>query len=160
MPNLLKECWNKCLFRSKLSYSQPAEERSLHGLTLSLHGSGEEGLSLLLELRALIVLATIIALYCFAGETGNQWFYLLCAGLIAALALGIIFPLFQVSNVSIACSCPTSAIDSDKINFRFSLRRTESIALWSYIMPIKWLLVRANLKHQSGNSSAIRPMAV
>src|ERR1700722_10337864 len=100
MPNLLKEFLNKSQFLSKTAITTTSSDEhdvwAIKGLRLTLRESQHTSLSIFLEARAFIVAALVPILYIFAGETGNQWFYLLAGGTVAALFLGFFLPLFQV----------------------------------------------------------------
>ncbi|HEY9676736.1 MAG TPA: DUF58 domain-containing protein [Drouetiella sp.] len=115
-------------------------------------------MALYLELRILIAASLVPLLYLFAGETTNQWFYLIAAGVISALILGIFMPLIQVLDVRALCSLPENSMAGDSVVLKITLERRVHGALFSMFFPVKWLLVRANLVANNGKNSVLKPM--
>jgi uncharacterized protein (DUF58 family) len=162
MPSLLNEFLNKSQSLSKVATAHDGEHDAwaVKGLRLTLREDKHTSLSVFLELRTFIVAALVPILYIFAGETDNQWFYLLTGCTVAALFLGFFLPLFQVTDVSTACSIPNSAVNSESVLIKVTLARKWSLGPLSKLIPVKWLLVRANLLSHLGRSSVVRPMIV
>ena len=160
MRTLLKEFWSKYQFRSKFVAAAEGEEWGLKALRLAFRTSDDNTIALYLELRIFIAALLIPALYLFAGETTNQWFYLICAGVISALILGLTLPLLQVLDVKAACSLPSNSMAGDSVLLKITIERNRRDGLFSGLFPVKWLLVRANLVANNGKTSVLKPMLV
>ncbi len=160
MRTLLKEFWSKYQFRSKFVATPEGEEWGLKALRIAFRDSPETTLALYLELRIFIAALLVPLLYLFAGETTNQWFYLICAGVISAIFLGLIMPLLQVMDVKAFCSLPSNSMAGDSVLLKITLERHSQSKLFALIFPVKWLLVRANLVANNGQSSILKPMLV
>jgi hypothetical protein len=90
----------------------------------------------------------------------NQWFYLLAGGILAALLLGFLLPLLQVLDVSAACSIPSTAVNSENVLIKVTLNRNSVRGSLSNFLPLRLVLIRANLVSHLGKTSVIRPMVV
>lgn len=160
MPSLLKEFWNKFQSQSKYSRSDEQQSWAIKGLRLTVRDDQHTSTSMFLELRAFVVIALIPALYIFAAETSNQWFYILDAGLVSAMLLGFVMPLLQVLDVSTTSSIPSSAVNGESVLVKVSLARKWRFNWFSKLIPIRWLLVRTNLLSHLGHSSVVKPMVI
>lgn len=160
MLTLLKGFWSKYQFRSKFEPGQKGQEWSLNALKFSLRDGKDATTSFFVDTRALVTFLLIPVVYVFAGESGNQWLYLLAAALISALMLGLIIPFLQVMDVSTSYALPLSAMARDSVELKITIYRKWLLGPVSRLMPIKWLLVRAVLRHSTGKSNVLRPMAL
>ncbi|HEY9778159.1 MAG TPA: DUF58 domain-containing protein [Planktothrix sp.] len=151
---------SQSLFRPVNRTDDEHETWAIRGLRFSLREDKDKSLSVFLELRAFVVAALVPILYIFAGETANQWFYLLTGGVVSALFLGFFLPLFQVLDVSTACSIPQNSVNNESVLVKVTLARKWRYGLFSKLLPVKWLLVRANMVSHLGRSSVVRPMVV
>ncbi|HEY9714628.1 MAG TPA: hypothetical protein V6C72_14265, partial [Chroococcales cyanobacterium] len=158
----LKGYWSKFQFQSNFG-TKPEEDRSdwtPKALKLTIRDGPDSWSSLYIDARAIITVMLIPVIYLLAGETGNQWFYLLAAALISALLLGFLLPLLQILDVSLHYTLPISAMARDSVQLKITLYRKSRNAFWSAVFPLKWLLVRANLVNNNGKSSLLKPMAI
>jgi uncharacterized protein (DUF58 family) len=160
MRTLLKEFWSKYQFRSKFVATPEGDEWGLKALRIAYRDSHDTTIALYLEQRIFIAAMLVPLIYVFAGETTNQWFYLICAGVITAIALGLIIPLMQVLDVRAFCSLPNNSMAGDSVLLKITLERKAHNGLFSTAFPVKWLLVRANLVANNGKSSVLKPMLV
>ena len=110
MQTLLKGFWSKYQFRSRFVDAPEGEEWGLKALRIAFRDSHNTTIALYLELRLFIAFMLVPLLYLFAGETTNQWFYLICAGVISAIFLGFVMPLLQVMDVKAFCSLPENSM--------------------------------------------------
>jgi len=117
-------------------------------------------MSVYLEQRWFIAMILIPVVYVFAGETANQWFYLICSGIVSSLLVGFFLPLMQVKDVQAQCTLPSSSVTDDSLLIRITIKRRARFGIFSQMMPIKWLLVRANLVSNVGKTSVLKPMLV
>ncbi|MGH9551957.1 MAG: DUF58 domain-containing protein, partial [Terriglobales bacterium] len=153
--------WNRSPSPYKTSRVEDEhEDWAVKGLRFTLREGKDTSLSVFLDIRAFIAAAVVPILYIFAGETANQWFYVLSGGAVAALFLGFFLPLFQVLDVSTACSVPGNAVNNESVLVKITLGRKWKYGLISRILPVKWLLIRANLLSHLGRKSVVRPMIV
>lgn len=161
MLNLSSAFWNKS--QSPYSFARTDEEHqqwAVKGIRFTLPEDKHTSLSFFLDLPAFLAAATVPILYIFAGETFNQWFYLLSGGAVATVFLGFFLPLFQVLDISTACSIPSSAVNDESVLIKVTLGRKWRYGFLSQFLPVKWLLVRANLVSHLGRKSVVRPMIV
>ena len=110
--------------------------------------------------RAAVMALLVPVIYIFAGETGNQWFYLLAGGAVAAMILAFCLPLMQVLGLDATCSVPTSAVNGENVLVKVSLKRRWGSVLLKQLVPVKWLVIRSNLISHLGQSSVVRPLIV
>ena len=160
MQTLLKGFWSKYQFRSKFVATPEGEEWGLKALRIGFRDSPTTRIALYLEQRIFVAALLVPLLYLFAGETTNQWFYLIASGVISAILLGLTMPLLQVMDVKTLCSLPTNSMAGDSVLLKITLERRAHSKLFSLFFPIKWLLVRANLVANNGKSSVLKPMLV
>lgn len=160
MRTLLKEFWSKYQFRSRFVAAPEGEEWGLKALRIGFRDTPNTRLAFYLEQRVFVAALLVPLIYIFAGETTNQWFYLIAAGVISAIFLGFVIPLLQVLDVKAFCSLPTNSMAGDSVLLKITLERRPHSKLFSLFFPIKWLLVRANLVANNGKSSVLKPMLV
>src|SRR5208282_2839174 len=99
MRNLLKEFWSKYQFQYKFVDAAEGQEWSLKALKLAFRDTSDTTMAVYLEQRWFIAMILIPVVYVFAGETANQWFYLICSGIVSSLLVGFFLPLMQVKDV-------------------------------------------------------------
>lgn len=166
MLNLLKESSKKSPFRSKFGDSPEAqgragqaEEANLKGLTIAVPFSGNR-IKLVLEDRFFITVTLCFMLYVFAGETGNDWIYMITALALTTLFLGILTPLLQVLETDISFSLPREAVAKERLNLRVRVKRRKWLGPVARFFPIKWLLVKIKLTRLGEKENMLRPILV
>jgi uncharacterized protein (DUF58 family) len=156
MQSSLNESWNKSLFRSK---TKIAEGWRLKAFPIRLPGK-QAAPVMWLEPRAIVVVLLLPVLYIFAGETGNQWFYLLAAAVVSALVLGILIPLLTVLEVDGTASLPPNAVAGEKVPIKVMLKRKTKLGPLAILFPLRWLIVKVYLKSNDVKVSQIDPVIV
>lgn len=157
MHSLLKESSKKSPFQSKFTATTITREWGLKGLKISMRGGS---VSLVLETRFFCALLVALTLYIFGVETENEWIYLLAAGVVTAIMLGLVYPLLQVLDVDASCSLPPDSVSQDRVNLKVHLTRRFKLGVLSHLFPIKWLVVRLNLVRRGDKDSMLRPITV
>ncbi len=156
MQSSLNESWNRSQFQSK---TKNAEGWRLKAFPIRLPGN-ETVPVLWLEPRAIVTLLLVPLLYVFAGETGNQWFYLLAASVVAALVLGILIPLLTILEVDGSASLPPNAVAGEKVPIKVMLKRKTKLGPLAILFPLRWLIVKIYLKSNDVKVSQIDPVIV
>ena len=156
MQSSLKESWNKSPFQSKIKI---AEGWRLKAFPVRLPGN-QTAPVLWLEPRAIVVLLLVPVLYIFAGETGNQWFYLLAASVLAAMVLGVLIPLLTVLEVNASASLPPNAVAGERVPVKVMLNRKTKFGPFAFLFPLRWLVVKVYLKSNDLKISQIDPIVV
>ncbi len=157
MLNLLRESSKKSPYRSKFPVPELGVEFNLKGLRVPI-GLGKY--CLILEQRFWYMLGTVAVLYFFAIETANDWFYLLAAGGVTAILLGILMPLCQILDIEAACAIPPDAVSGDRLKVRVKLSRRSAKSRFAKMFPVKWLVVRAMMVGHMQEQSVLRPITV
>lgn len=163
MPNLLNEFLNK-----SRSQSEPFAPKdglredgdAIKGLRLPVLVDKMSSLSVVINGRAIAIAALVPVVYVFAGESGNQWFYMLAGGIVAALFIGFFMPMLQVLDVNTVCSIPSNAVNDENVLIKFTLSRNWNTGFLSELIPVKWVLIKANLVSHLGRRSVVKPMIV
>ncbi len=128
MESSLSAFWNRWRFpfRNREEQSPPWKLRALR---LPIFGFSAAPV-LWLELRFFICCLLVAVLYMFAGETGNQWFYMLAGGIIAALLLGLIMPFIAVLDAHASCTLPPHAVRNERVPLKLTLSRRGILGLF------------------------------
>lgn len=103
------------------------------------------GVKLMLEGRFFRLLLIGAILYLYAGWTANEWMYLLAGGVFVSLILGLVFPFWQVVDISAVCSIPEQIVVSEWADVKIKLDRRFLFGPFSQLIPIRNLRVRTNL---------------
>ncbi len=161
MLNLLKEYSKKSQYQYRFPPNAQGEKFSLEGLRFHLPiltGS----YSVVVQKNFFSFLGAILLLYLFAVETGNDWLYLLTAGGFTTLAMALVLPFFQVIDVSVSVTLPHDQIAGDPLNVRIKLTRTLGSLKFSHLFPVKWLVVRIDLKNADTRQkfSVLEPVSI
>ncbi len=161
MLNLLKEYSKKSPYQYRFPLKPQGEKFSLEGLRFrlpALTGS----FSLVVQKNFYYFLIAILLLYLFAAETGNDWLYLLTAGGFTTIAMSVILPFFQVFDVSVSVSLPHDLVVGDQLNVRIKLDRMLGSMKFAHIFPVKWLVVRVDLKNIDSRQkfSILEPVSI
>ncbi len=156
MQSSLNESWNRSQFRSK---QKNGEGWRLKAFPVKFPGKRTVP-TLWLEPRAIVVVLLIPVLYVFAGETGNQWFYLLAAAVLSALIIGTLIPLLTVLEVDGRASLPLNAVAGEKVPIKVMLKRKSRLGPLSVLFPLRWLIVKVYLKSNDLKISQIDPVIV
>ncbi len=157
MLNLLKEYSKKSPYRSRFTYPNLGAEFALSGLKIPLIGGKY---SIILENRFWIVLTVVAVLYFFAIETNNDWIYLITAGGVTALVLGVALPLSQVMDIEASCTIPPDHVAGDRIRVRVKLSRRSQKSPMAKYFPVKWIVARIKLVGPHDEHSVLRPITV
>ena len=148
--------WNKLQFRS--NYKTDSTWR-LKALRLPIFVAATAPV-LWLELRFFVACGLIPVIYLFAGETGNQWFYMLAGAIIAALFIGFFFPLVAILDTNAECSLPPTAVRDECVPLKVTLNRRGIFGPLSFFFPLKWLMVKVYLNVNSAKQSLLTPIVV
>lgn len=129
--------------RAKSSEPQaaPASDR-IKGLRLPL----SLDTSLILGVRFFVCAGILGVFYVFASETNSQWLYLLSSGMMAALVLSLVSPIFQVSDLAVDASLPPTARAGEKAAIKVSLKRIFGIGSFAILFPLRWLRLTVNVE--------------
>ncbi|MBX9693724.1 MAG: DUF58 domain-containing protein [Cyanobacteria bacterium] len=157
MLNLLKEYSKKSPYRSRFTYPKLGSEFSLSGLKIPLLGGKY---SIILESRFWAVLSVVAVLYFFAIETNNDWIYLITAGGVTALVLGLALPFSQVMDIEASCAIPPDHVAGDRLRVRVKLSRRSQKSPFAKYFPVKWIVVRIKLVGPHEEQSVLRPITV
>ncbi len=156
MLSLLKESSKKSPYQSRFPAPKLSREFELKGLRIRFGKS----YSLILEKRFWYLLGVVAVLYFFAIETGNDWIYLIAAGGLAAIVLGVILPMTQILDLDASCAIPPDAVAGDRLKVRVRLTRKIRNLRFSRLFPIKWIVVRTKLVGMREAESVLRPITV
>ncbi len=156
MQSSLNEYWNKSLFRSKPNVSQGWR---LKALPIRMPGNPASP-TLWLEPRLIVILLLVPILYVFAGETGNQWFYLLASAVVSALVMGVLIPLLTILEVDASASLPPNAVAGERVPLKVVLNRKTKFGPFAAVFPLRWLVVKVYLKSNDVRISQIEPIVV
>lgn len=157
MLNLLREYSKKSPYLSKFPPSQMGVEFNLRGLRLKIVGGKY---SVILETRFWTLLAIVAMLYLIANQLNNDWLYLITAGGVTAIVLGLILPLSQVMDIEAYCAVPPDHIAGDRLKVRVKLSRKSAKSKLARYFPVKWIVVRTNLVGMREEDSVLRPITV
>jgi hypothetical protein len=113
-----------------------------------------------LELRFFVACCLIPIIYLFAGETGNQWFYMLAGAIIAALFIGFFFPLVAILDTNAECSLPPTAVRDECVPLKVTLNRRGIFGPLSFFFPLKWLMIKVYLNVNNAKQSLLTPIVV
>jgi uncharacterized protein (DUF58 family) len=156
MLSLLKESSKKSPYQSRFAPPELSTEFVLKGTRVPVGG----GYCLTLEKRFWYLVAIVALLYFFAIETKNDWLYLIAAGGVASMILGVLLPLSQIVDLDASCSLPPDAVAGDRLKFRVKLSRRSKRPRFNKFFPIKWIVVRAKLVGLREDGSVLRPITV
>lgn len=156
MHSLLKESSKKSPYLSRFPAPKLSREFELKGMRIRFGKS----YSLILEKRFWYLVGVVAILYFFAIETGNDWIYLIAAGGIAAIVLGVVLPMSQILDLDASCAIPPDAVAGDKLKVRVRLTRKIRNLRFSRLFPIKWIVVRTKLVGMREAESVLRPITV
>ncbi|HEY9757498.1 MAG TPA: DUF58 domain-containing protein [Oculatellaceae cyanobacterium] len=152
----LNEYWNKSPFLSKPKADQGWR---LKALPIRVPGT-PDACTLWIEPRLIVILLLVPVIYVFAGETGNQWFYLLAASIISALIMGVLIPLLTVLEVDAHASLPSSAVAGERVPVKVSLNRKTKFGPFVAAIPLRWLIIKVSVKSNDVRISQIEPIVV
>jgi uncharacterized protein (DUF58 family) len=113
-----------------------------------------------IEPRTFVVFCILPVLYIFAGETGNQWFYLLAGAIVAAVFIAVIVPLFVVLEVDASASLPLNAVAGERVPIRIVLDRKTKFSPFVFLFPLRWLIVNVHLKSNQMQIGDLEPIVV
>ncbi|MCC6980800.1 MAG: DUF58 domain-containing protein [Candidatus Melainabacteria bacterium] len=102
-------------------------------------------LVMIVNARFLGALVITGLLYVFSTESNSQWMYLMSAGMIATLALSIILPILQVSDMRVKASLPPNARAGEKVAIKISLERIFGVGTFQILFPLRWLRMTVNV---------------
>ena len=161
MLNLLKEYSKKSPYQYRFPLASQGEKFSLEGLNFGLPAL-TGSYSLIVQKNFYYFLSAILLLYLFAAETGNDWLYLLTAGGFTTIAMSVILPFFQVFDVTVSASLPHDLVAGDQLNVRIRLDRMLGSMKFAHIFPVKWLVVRIDLKNIDSRQkfSVLEPVSI
>lgn len=106
------------------------------------------GLRLRLEKAFWLMALTSVLLYISAGEIGNEWLYLLCAGFMLAPVIGTIYPLFMLALVRVDVDMPKHVLYGEGAPFVIKLR-SKSNRFLEYVFSIRCLALAVSLLQRS-----------
>jgi hypothetical protein len=117
-------------------------------------------LTLRIELRGFILSALSVLFYVISAFVGNEWCYLIPAGVLAVVSIGILFPIIEVMTIDVAFSVVCSPMDPQVPEIRVALKRKGIFRILSFIVPsgylnARLLLGRRTWRGQSNESASV-----
>ncbi len=117
-------------------------------------------LTLRIEPRGFILFGLSILFYVMSAFVGNEWCYLIPAGILSVVLIGIFLPVIEVLTIDTSFSVVCSPLNPQAPEIRVSIRRKPIFQLFSFMVPSGYLNARLLLQRRGWQGSQSAPLVV
>jgi hypothetical protein len=121
-----------------------SKEQDLRGLRLKF----SDGLTFHADLRFFILLMLFSLFYTLAGETASEWIYLITAGTLGLILLGVVVPLLQIIDTDASIYIPGESQAEERLPIQLVVSHAFLRRTWGEILPLRWIRFKTNLIKQ------------
>jgi len=94
---------------------------------------------LYVDLRFIALSLLFTILYFLAGEIAGEWIYLIAAGTLTLICLGIAIPFLQVLDTKASIQIPGEGQAEERFSIELEISHALFTGLWGNLLPLRWL---------------------